>query len=116
MQNILKRLGEEASEQSSRKGFLGTVAKAAIALTTAGLALSTASERAAASGAPLYCCTDTPCTNNVCPAGDGVAWEWYCCDYSSCYKYRCIDCYTNNGLGVYDCTQVVLSNLAGCAC
>jgi hypothetical protein len=116
VKQMLDRLTQRAAEESSRRGFLSNVAKLTLGAAAVATGLAKGVDTAHADGAPLYCCTTTACSGNVCPAGSSFVggWQWYCCDNTSCIKYLCKDCVGSHG--GYFCTVVSRTNLGGCAC
>jgi hypothetical protein len=108
MHEIIKRMSERLAAQSSRRGFLSTMAKVVLGAASA-LAAGQSFFPQTAEAQQLQCCTGTACRNNYCPPGTHVTYTW-CCppNNSTCPPpsggYYCHDC-ANNG-GHHVCTYV----------
>jgi len=90
MDEMIKRISERLSAQSSRRGFFSRVSKivlgAAAVFTGQGFLAQTAEART------LQCCTGTPCPSKGCPSGSSVTYTWSCGSH-----FYCHDCHTSSG-------------------
>lgn len=96
MDNLIKRLSERLADQSSRRGFLSKVGKAAIgaAVLITGQDLFSLEAEAATT---LHCCTagrNGACTNYYCPQGSRITYTWHCGHPAGGGYYICHDCYS----------------------
>jgi hypothetical protein len=95
MDEIIKRISERLSAQSSRRGFFSTLGKAVLG---AGAIVSGQSFFAqTAEARTIKCCTGTPCPGNGCPSGTTANYTWSCGGH-----FYCHDC--ANSSGAFVCT------------
>jgi len=96
MDKIIKRMSERLADQSSRRGFISKMGKAAfgaVAIIT-GQGIFT---QVAEAATPLRCCTagsSGACAHWNCPQGSRITYTWHCGHPAGGGYYICHDCYS----------------------
>lgn len=106
MAQLIGQLGDTLAARSTRRGFLATLGKVALAgaALAAGIAATSGSVLAACTQCSPYCLE--PCYNSDCPCGDTEDnLDAFCC-FSGSGEQECIPCLTNGQLHCYAIIQV----------
>lgn len=116
MDDFVSKVSERLATASSRRGFLGTMAKVAagVAATVAGLG---GGAQIALAASTLDCCHPAPgtggCPTRACPSGTHLAsYTWLCCYSTQCRPRRCYDCLNSNDTA--NCSYAVVQSAGGC--